>query len=154
LSQVHPEWNVRQRQLVARLCGGAAGKARSFDVEAYAAARKDALLLLQSGIAADDHTSLFKMTETYRAGAEGKDKTEQLLRGAYSILEDLMFLRSGSAGLVRNTDIQGELTRMAEQIDFDWITRAVYELGRVESGMRRNLLRSLSLDSMATTLER
>jgi DNA polymerase III subunit delta' len=153
LARVRPEWNVRQRQLVARLSGGAAGRARSFDLEAYSAARKDALALLQSGISADDHTNLFRMTETYRAGAEGKDKTEQLLRSCYSILEDLLFLKSETPELVRNTDIQGELAKMAGQISFDWITQASYELGRVETGMRRNLLRSLSLDAMATALE-
>ncbi len=154
LERVRPEWNARQRQLVARLAGGAVGKARGFDVEVYAAARKDALLLLQAGITADDHSALFRMTETYRAGAEGKDKTEQLIRASYSILEDLLFLKGETPELVRNTDIQGELAKMAGQVSFDWITQASYELGRVESGMRRNLLRSLSLDALATTMEK
>ncbi|HUS19200.1 MAG TPA: hypothetical protein VMZ25_06085 [Terriglobales bacterium] len=153
LAQVHPEWDVRQRQLVARLCGGATGRARSFNLEAYSAARKDALALLQSGISADDHSALFRMTETYRAGAEGKDKTDQLLRSCYSVLEDLLFLKAETPELVRNTDIQGELAKMAQQVSFDWISRASYELGRVETGMRRNLLRSLSLDALATALE-
>lgn len=154
LTTTRPEWDARQRQLVARLCGGAAGRARSFDLEAYAAARKDALLLLQSALGADDHSALFRMTETYRSGAEGRDKTDGLLRGCYSLLEDLMFLKSGTPELVRNTDIQAELVRLANLLTFDWIARAAAELGRVESGMRRNLLRSLSLDAFAATLEK
>lgn len=154
LATARPEWDARQRQLVARLCGGAAGRARNFDLEVYAAARKDALLLLQSALGSDDHSNLFRMTETYRSGAEGRDRTDALLRGCYSLLEDLMFLRSGTPELVRNTDIQGELARLASLLTFDWISRASAELGRVETGMRRNLLRSLSLDAFVATLEK
>jgi DNA polymerase-3 subunit delta' len=36
----------------------------------------------------------------------------------------------------------------------DWIDNAARALVQVEQGMRRNLLRSLSLDAMAVTLER
>jgi DNA polymerase-3 subunit delta' len=38
-------------------------------------------------------------------------------------------------------------------VEFDWIATAAQRLGEVESGMRRNLLRSLSLDAFATSLE-
>jgi DNA polymerase III subunit delta' len=153
LATARPEWNVCQRQLVARLSGGAIGKARSFNLESYAAARKDALLMLTSAVQPDDHTNLFRMTETYRAGAEGKDKTDQLIRCTYSLLEDLLFVRSETPELVRNTDVMSELNKLNSKVDFDWITRTSYELGKVESGMRRNLLRSLSLDAFATAIE-
>jgi DNA polymerase-3 subunit delta' len=43
---------------------------------------------------------------------------------------------------------------MAEQVDFDWIVAATQRLGELESGMRRNLLRSLALDSFAASLEK
>ena len=52
---------------------------------------------------------LFKVTETYRAGAEGREKIERLLRTLYSLLQDLVFLNSGTSELVRNRDIQTEL---------------------------------------------
>jgi DNA polymerase III subunit delta' len=65
-----------------------------------------------------------------------------------------LFLKSEAPELVRNTDVQPELARLAGQVTFEWIAQASYELGRVESGMRRNLLRSLSLDSMVATLEK
>jgi DNA polymerase-3 subunit delta' len=44
------EWNPAQRALVARLCEGALGRARSFDLEGYVAARADALVLLNSAL--------------------------------------------------------------------------------------------------------
>jgi len=110
--------------------------------------------MLKSALGAGDHTELFKTTETYRSGAEGREKIENLLRTLYSLLEDLMILQSGAAQLVRNTDILGELKKLSESADFAWVQRAADGLGEVERGLRRNLLRSLSLDAFATALER
>ena len=118
------------------------------------AARADALAILNSALLGGEHTQLFKITESYRAGAEGREKTEQLLRTLYSLLRDLMFLGSGAPGLVHNTDIQGQLAKLAEGADFDWIVAASDRLAEVERGMRRNLLRSLSLDDLSLALEK
>jgi DNA polymerase-3 subunit delta' len=149
-----PDWNAKQRALVARLSEGAVGRARSFDLAAYTTARAHALTLLNSALRTADHSDLFKITETYRAGAEGREKTDKLLRTLYSLLEDLIFLNSGTPELLRNTDIQPDLKRLAESADFAWITAAAEGLAGVERGMRRNLLRSLSLDAFATAVER
>jgi DNA polymerase-3 subunit delta' len=154
LATHRPEWKAPQRALVGRLCGGAIGRARNFDLEAYVAARSHALTILNSALRGGEHSELFKITETYRAGAEGRDRTEQLLRTLYSLLQDLLFLSSGAVELVRNTDIRGELTKLAESADFEWIAAASDRLAEVERGMRRNLLRSLSLDAFAGALER
>ncbi|HXM20550.1 MAG TPA: hypothetical protein VN948_04695 [Terriglobales bacterium] len=154
LATTRPDWNPKQRALLARLSEGAVGRARSFDLAAYTAARAHALAILNSALRAGDHSELFKITETYRAGAEGRDKTEKLLRAIYSLLQDLTFLNSGTPELIRNTDIQIELKSLAESADFAWITLASDRLAEVERGMRRNLLRSLSLDAFATALER
>ncbi|HVZ17846.1 MAG TPA: hypothetical protein VG897_12055 [Terriglobales bacterium] len=154
LVKKRPEWNAVTRGLAARLCGGACGKAAGFDLERYTAARKDALTILGSAVNAEDHSPLFRTTETYRAGAEGKEKTDRLLRASYSILEDILFLKENSPQLVRNTDIVPDLKRLAAEVSFDWITTAAARLHEVESGMRRNVLRSLSLDALATGLER
>jgi len=154
LAKHRPDWNAKQRALVARLAEGAVGRARSFDIAAYTAARTQALTILNSALGAADHSELFKVTETYRAGAEGRDKTEKLLRTLYSLLQDLTFLNAGTPEFLRNTDIQPELKKLAESADFAWIALAADRLNEVERGMRRNLLRSLSLDAFATALER
>ena len=49
LAEVRPELKPRERALVARLCGGGLGRARSFDLAQYLAARQDALALLGPG---------------------------------------------------------------------------------------------------------
>jgi DNA polymerase-3 subunit delta' len=154
LAKHRAEWKPPQRALVARLCEGAVGRARSFDLDAYTAARAHALTILHSALRGGEHTELFKVTETYRAGAEGRAKTEVLLRTLYSLLQDLTFLNSGTPEMVRNTDIVAELQRLADAADFSWITLAADRLAEVERGMRRNLLRSLSLDAFAVALER
>jgi DNA polymerase-3 subunit delta' len=152
LARHRPDWSAKQRALVARLADGAVGKARTFDLPAYIAARIQALTILNSA-RGGDHTELFKLTETFRAGAEGRGKMDALLRTLYALLQDLMFIHSGTPDLVRNTDIQGDLKRIAESTDFAWIARASDGLAEIERGMRRNLLRSLSLDAFASALE-
>ncbi|MFZ1945274.1 MAG: DNA polymerase III subunit delta' [Acidobacteriaceae bacterium] len=153
LGERHPEWPPARRTLVARLAEGTIGRTISFDADTYLASRKDALLLLRTATAEPDHSALFRVTETYRAGAEGQQKTQELLRSIYLLLEDMMLLQAGQPEMARNIDILPELRRLAEGVSFDWIERAVRRIAEVESGMRRNLLRSLSLDAMASALE-
>jgi len=154
LAKHRPEWRPQQRALVARLSDGAVGRARSFDLEAYSASRNDALTILRTALQAREHSDLFKVTESYRAGAEGRRKTDLLLGSLYSLLQDLLFLDSGSGDLVRNTDVLPELQKLRESADFDWLVAASERLNEVERGMRRNLLRSLSLDAFEAALER
>jgi DNA polymerase-3 subunit delta' len=165
LADRRPEIQPGQRALIARLAQGAVGRALAFDLEAYTAARADALVFLQNagapepalssskGLASEpDHTALFKMTETYRAGADGQQKTLALLRAFSLLLEDLLLLNSGTPELVRNIDLRTELDRLAAVLPFDWIEHASHAVDQVYSGMRRNLLRNLSLDAFAAQL--
>ena len=154
LGTQHPEWKPAERALVARLSEGAVGRARGFDLAAYTAARQHALAILRSALGGGEHSELFKITESYRPGADGREKTEHLIRTLYSLLRDLVFIDSGAPDLIRNTDILAELKRLAEGADFAWITAASDRLAEVERGMRRNLLRSLSLDAFAAALEK
>ncbi len=152
LVERRPEWKSSQRALVARLAQGAAGRALSFDLNAYLTARADAMVLLRSAITDSEHSDLFRMTETYRAGAEGQQKTQAMLAALAGVLEDLLLLRSGAAGRLRNIDLLRELETLADSVSFAWLENAVHGLDAVHSGMRRNLLRSLSLDAFAESL--
>jgi DNA polymerase III subunit delta' len=155
LAKHRPELKASQRALVARLADGALGRARSFDLESYVAARADALAILNSALlGGGEHSQLFKITETYRAGAEGRLKTEQLLRTLYSLVRDIMLIHSGLPALVQNEDIQSQLVKMSEAAEFDRICELSDHLAEVERGMRRNLLRALSLDALGLSLER
>src|ERR1700736_363989 len=93
LAARRPDVPPQQRTLIARLAQGAAGEALRFDLAGYTAARADALIFLRNAAATNggtgehDHTALFKMTETYRAGAEAQQKTSALLRTLSLLLE-------------------------------------------------------------------
>jgi DNA polymerase III subunit delta' len=154
LAAKRPQWNPRQRQLAARLSAGAIGRALALNLEEYVAARKDALALLATAARSSEHSDLFRATETYRAGADGKAKTDQLIAALYGLLKDLMALTSGVPDLVRNSDVLAELKPLAGAVDFAWIARASQQLGAVQNGMRRNVLRPLSLDAFSLALER
>ncbi len=154
LAEHRPEWKPQQRALVARLSEGAVGRARNFDLAGYSAAREHALTIVKTALRAGEHSELFKVTETYRAGAEGRQKIELLLRCLYSLLQDLLFLDAQSPDLVRNTDLLPELQRLGPEADFEWLSSASERLAEVERGLRRNLLRSLSLDAFEAALEK
>jgi DNA polymerase-3 subunit delta' len=154
LVQRRPELNPRDRALAARLSEGAVGRALSLDLGVYLASRQDALILLRTALREPDYSQLFHATETYRAGADGQEKTTYLLRSLGSLVEDLLLIVAGTPQLIRNLDIEAELTRMSQGLNVDWIDGAARALDKVEQGMRRNLLRSLSLDAMAFSLGR
>jgi DNA polymerase-3 subunit delta' len=148
-----PEWSRTDRELIGRLSDGAAGRALAFDLQEYAAARADAFTLLAGLERTNDHSTLFRTTETYRSGAEGQVKTAALLRAVASLLEDVLMLQSGAAERVRNIDRRKDLERMAQTVSFEWIESAMRAVDAAQTGMRRNLLRSLSLDALALQLE-
>jgi DNA polymerase III subunit delta' len=154
LAARRPELKGAKQALVARIAEGAVGRALGFDVDAYLASRQDALVVLRSALRDPDFSQLFRVTETYRGGADGQEKTLNLLRTANKLIEDLLMLVAGSAQLIRNQDIAAELTQLAQGVTLDWIDGASRAVADVEKGMRRNLLRSLSLDAMALALER
>lgn len=153
LASRRPDWSRTDRELIGRLSEGAAGRALAFNLPEYTAARADAFSLLAGLERTNDHSTLFKTTETYRSGAEGQAKTAALLRALASLLEDVLVIQSGAPDRVRNVDRRKDLERMAQTVSFDWIEAAMRAVDAAYSGMRRNLLRSLSLDSLALQLE-
>jgi DNA polymerase-3 subunit delta' len=154
LAKRRPQLKPQERALAARLAEGAVGRALTLDLGVYLASRQDALILLRTALREPDYSALFHATESYRAGADGQEKTINLLRALGSLIEDLLLIVAGTPQLIRNLDIEAELARLAQGINVDWIDSAAYALVQAEQGMRRNLLRSLSLDAMAVSLAR
>jgi DNA polymerase-3 subunit delta' len=152
LARRRPELKPQDRALAARLAMGAVGRALSIDLATYLSSREDALVILRTALREPDYSALFHATERYRAGADGQEKTVSLLRALSSLVEDLLLIVAGTPALIRNIDLAAELTRLAEGLTVDWIDSAARALVQVEQGMRRNLLRSLSLDAMAVGL--
>ncbi len=152
LAERRPEWKAPDRSLAARVSEGAPGAALSFDAAAYMESRSMALLLLRGGLRSPnqntDWSEIFRATEAFRAGAEGQQKTEALLASLRGLLRDLLVIRAGQSSMARNVDLLRELTTLAEGVSHPWLENASRGIDEVERGMRRNLLRSLSLDAM------
>ncbi|HEY2467814.1 MAG TPA: DNA polymerase III subunit delta' [Terracidiphilus sp.] len=153
LEERRPELKPQQKALVARLAEGAVGRALTLELGGYLASRKDALLVLRTALREPDYSELFKVTESYRGGADGQEKTINLLRTLGSLLEDMLLVTAGTPGLIRNLDLGSELERMSQGVTVDWIAATSRAIVQVEQGMRRNLLRSLSIDAMAVGIE-
>jgi DNA polymerase-3 subunit delta' len=153
LTARRPELKPQDRKLVARLSEGAIGRALTLDLGVYLASRQDALVILRTALRDPDYSTLFRATEAYRAGADGQEKTINLLRALGSLVEDLLLVVAQTPHLARNVDLAGELEKLGQGLSVDWIDGAARALSQAESGMRRNLLRSLSLDAMAVSLE-
>ena len=154
LAQRRPELKPQDRALAAQLAEGAVGRALTIDLGVYVASRQDALIILKTALRDPDYSQLFQATEKYRGGAEGQEKTINLLRALGRLVEDLLLVLAGTPHLIRNVDIGPELARLAQDVDADWIDGVARALDEVEQGMRRNLLRSLSLDAMAVGIDR
>jgi DNA polymerase-3 subunit delta' len=152
LNERRPELKSSERALASRLAEGAVGRALKLDLEAYLTSRQHALVILGTALKEPDYSQLFRVTETYRAGAGGQEKTISLMRALGSLVEDLLLAVAGTPALMRNVDLQADLVRMAQGLTVDWIDGAARALAQAEQGMRRNLLRSLSLDAMAVSL--
>jgi DNA polymerase III subunit delta' len=152
LGQRRPELKPQERALMARLAEGAVGRALALDLDTYLASRQDALIVLRTALQEPDYSQLFHATETYRAGADGQEKTVNLLRALGALVEDLLLMVAGTPALIRNIDLSAELERLAQGLTVEWIDGAARALVQVEQGMRRNLLRSLSLDAMTVSL--
>jgi len=142
LARRRPQLKSADRALAARLAEGAVGRALTLDLDAYLTSRQDALILLRTALREPDYSALFHATESYRAGADGQQKTLNLLRSLGSLVEDLLLIVAGTPRLIRNLDIEAELTRLSQGLSVDWIDSAARALAQVETGMRRNLLRT------------
>jgi DNA polymerase-3 subunit delta' len=93
-----PELKPADRALAARLAEGAVGRALTIDLGVYLASRQDALVLLRTALREPDYTQLFHATESYRAGADGQEKTINLLRALGSLIEDLLLVVAARRG--------------------------------------------------------
>src|SRR5580658_769018 len=118
-----PELKAQDRALASRLAEGAVGRALTLDLPAYLTSRQDALILLHTALREPDYSQLFHTPETYRAGADGQEKTISLLRALSSLVEDLLLIVAGTPRLIRNIDLETELTRLAREssLTVDWI---------------------------------
>ncbi len=141
----------RERKLAAQLSAGSPGLALELDLAESERLRREVLRLLESAVAGKNYREIFALTA--QIAKKEKESFENILELFYSLLTDLLELSHGPKNFVpRNPDLRRELETLGKKTDLDWIERAVGNLDQLQSRLRRNINRQLSLDALAASL--
>jgi DNA polymerase-3 subunit delta' len=131
------------------LSGGSPGLALSLDIPVYEKRRAAMHALLK---AASGETGLSAWSGYSESISRSKsEKLEFYLNMLYGLLRDVMILRE-SGGDIRNADIRGELTALANRVSTRWVIRAVKKVDEVAELLRRNIQKSIALDDLIVEL--
>ena len=131
------------------LSGGSPGYALSLDIAAYEKRRAAMHALLKTAAGESGFSAWMPYSE-----AIGRSKSEKLefhLTMLYGLLRDLMILRE-SGGDIRNADLRGELTALANRVSTRWIIRAVKKVDEIAELLRRNIQKTIALDDLIIEL--
>ena len=131
------------------LAAGSPGIAVSLDLEDYDKRRAAMLVLLKVASGVAPFSAWVPVSE-----AIGRSKSEKLdlyLKVLYELLRDLLLLRVGT-GEIRNLDIRTDLESLAARVPFPWIRKAVAQVDEIARLIRRNIQKSIALDSLIAKL--
>jgi DNA polymerase-3 subunit delta' len=131
------------------LAAGSPGLAMSIDLEAYDKRRAAMLMLLQVAAGVAPFASWLPVSEG--VGRSKADKLDFYLKVLYDLLRDVLLLREGG-GEIRNEDIRRDLEALAARVEFAWLRKAVVKVDEIAELIRRNIQRTLALDSFAIEL--
>jgi DNA polymerase-3 subunit delta' len=132
------------------LAAGSPGLATSIDLEIYDKRRNAMLTLLQVAANRAPFGKWAKLSETL--GNSKLEKLEYYLNVLYILLEDLLILQQNGSE-IRNADVQKDLAAIASFISFEWIRTAVKKVDELMELLRRNIQKSLALDSLVLELQ-
>lgn len=131
------------------LAAGSPGLAVSIDLEAYDKRRAAMLALLKVAAGVAPFASWVPISETI--GRSKSEKLDLYLKVLYELLRDLLLLHQGT-GDIRNQDIRGELELLAGKLQFAWIRKAVARVDEIAEFVRRNIQKTIALDSLIIEL--
>jgi len=131
------------------LAAGSPGLAVSIDLETYDKRRAAMLALLKAAAGVAPFGSWVPVSETI--GRSKADKLDFYLKVLYELLRDLLVLREGG-GEIRNEDIRRDLETLAAKLEFAWIRKAVTKVDEIAEFIRRNIQRTIALDSLVIEL--
>ena len=131
------------------LAAGSPGAAVSMDLEAYDKRRAAMLRLLQVGAGQASFAEWTRYSESI--SARKTEKLDYYLEVLYVLLEDLLLIQQGAAG-VRNLDAKGDLEAVARGVSFEWVRQALRKVDELTELLRRNIQKSIALDAFALEL--
>jgi DNA polymerase-3 subunit delta' len=131
------------------LAAGSPGIAISLDIDAHDRRRSAMLTLLKVAAGAAPFAAWAPVAEVI--GRTKSEKLELHLKALYELLRDLLVLQQNGGG-IRNLDIRGEMETLAAQVEFAWIRKAVAKVDEIAGLARRNIQKSIALDSLIADL--
>ena len=131
------------------LAAGSPGIAVSLDLEAYDKRRAAMLVLLKAAAGVAPFAAWIPIGESI--GRSKSEKLELYLRVLYELLRDLLVLHQGG-GEIRNQDIRRDLEALASKVQFAWIRKAVTQVDEIAMMIRRNIQKTIALDSLILEL--
>ncbi len=131
------------------LAAGSPGVAISLDLEAYDKRRAAMLALLKTAAGLAPFGAWVPVSEAL--GRSKSEKLDHYLKVLYDLLRDLLVLHTG-AGEIRNDDIRRELEAIAAKVEFAWIRQAVAKVDEIARLIRRNIQKTIALDSLIVEL--
>jgi DNA polymerase-3 subunit delta' len=131
------------------LAFGSPGVALSLDLAAYDKRRAAMLVLLQVAAGVLPFGTWLKYGDTI--GASRSEKLEHYVKVLYLLLQDLVTLSEGGAS-IRNSDVKKELGLIANAVSFEWLVKATARLDELAEMLRRNIQKSIALDSFAVEM--
>jgi DNA polymerase-3 subunit delta' len=131
------------------LSAGSPGYALSLDIAAYEKRRAAMHALLKTAAGETGFGAWMPYSETI--GRSKNEKLESHLTMLYGLLRDLMILRE-SGGEIRNNDLRGELTSLANRVSTKWIIAAVKKVDEIADLLRQNIQKTIALDDMIVEL--
>jgi DNA polymerase III subunit delta' len=131
------------------LSEGSPGIAATLDVELYRERRALVLSALECGASLSPFSAWVQQSESF--SMKRSEKLDFYLKPAYSLLEDILQVAHGNPP-VRNRDIHGRISALAERVTFAWIERAVRYFDELVLMVRRNIQKTAALDAVIINL--
>lgn len=131
------------------LAAGSPGLAATLDLTLHDKRRAVMFSMLEAAAGALGFAQWVKLSESFLASKS--EKLEYYFKPAYSLIEDMLTLKSGGARL-RNSDMHTEIEHLARRVDFDWIREAVKRIDELVDLQRRNVQKGPSVDQLVVGL--
>ncbi|HEX4808455.1 MAG TPA: AAA family ATPase [Bryobacteraceae bacterium] len=131
------------------LAEGSPGMAVSMNLEDYRERRGLMMAALECGAGLLPFSAWVQRSESFNS--RKSEKLDLYLKIAYGVLEDLLSLREGRPA-VRNRDIEPVIATIAARVSFKWLERAVCSVDELVVMVRRNVQKTLALDSVIINL--
>lgn len=126
------------------LAGGSPGLAATLDLAVEKKRRDTMLAMLEAAAGTAKFGAWVQKSESFIASKP--EKLDLYFRILYSLLEDVLVLKHGSAR-IRNHDARAALESIAAKVSFDWIREAAARADEMVTLQRRNVQKGLLVDA-------